>query len=1072
MEISLDVEWAHVIAPEASILLVEANSASNSDLFTAVNTARNAPGVSVVSMSWSGDEDYTDPTYNSYFTTPAGHNGVTFLAAAGDNGAYSNWGTNAMVVGYPAASPNVIGVGGTTLETDSFGDYLFESAWGYGSYSSEDGGGGGGLSLFAGQPAYQKGVVTQSSLNRGVPDVSMDADPNSGVPVYDTYDFGYSTPWDQIGGTSLATPMWAGVIALADQGRVLNGLGTLDGPTGTLPDLYALPASDFHDITSGSNGYLAGPGYDLATGRGSPVINRLVNDLAAANSVTDVTSTTANGTYSTGANISITVTFNIPVTVTGTPQLALNSGGIATYSSGSGTDSLTFTYTVASGQTCNQLDYAGISALTLNGGSITNNNNPVSLTLPANGSGHSLSDHTDIAILDTFVVTTTSDTTSSGSLRWAITQANTLGVAALITFSPSTFSTPQTITLAGSGLPGLTDSGGITIQGPGASLLTISGNNSYQVFSVNSSVNVQMSGLTIIQGKALDGGGISNAGSVTMTNCNFSSNQTLSVSTAAGGAIFNTGSMILNSCTLTGNSAYGSGGAISNTGVLTATNCTISGNQASSSFAEVYGGAIDNTGSLALDYSSLTGNSASCPSYGYEGVGLYNSGAVTVLYSTISRNTASPSEGEGLGGAMANDGNLTVIASTIAQNSVTGVGGGIGTSSIGVLMITNSTLSGNSVSGAGGGLYCEGLAIMTNVTVADNSSSSSGGGVFLDDDYNDACYLVLQSTLIARNNNYDIFDGSDYGLSWDIYPTDWYNLIGTIGDYYGTPFSYAFPDPSNQQVSTSNLNLAATLAYNGGPTQTYALLPKSPALGAGAPTTYDLLGDLLTYDQRGFPRIVNGAIDIGAFQTQTDPFLVTTSSDVLGPAPGQLTLRNAVNLADALNTTATIHFDSGVFGSAQNITLTNGALTLTDTAPTTVQGPGASLLTISGSTYVQTITILGSPTGGTFTLSYAGQTASLPYSVTAATIQSALQGLSTIGAGNVTVTGSSGTFTVTFINALALSPPQMLTATSALTGGTSPVVVISTTQIFILEGGITNLSGLTMTNGGGAFGAL
>ena len=130
VEISLDVEWAHVIAPEASILLVEANSASNSDLFTAVNTARNAPGVSVVSMSWSGDEDYTDPTYNSYFTTPAGHNGVTFLAAAGDNGAYSNWGTNAMVVGYPAASPNVIGVGGTTLETDSFGDYLFEKRLG------------------------------------------------------------------------------------------------------------------------------------------------------------------------------------------------------------------------------------------------------------------------------------------------------------------------------------------------------------------------------------------------------------------------------------------------------------------------------------------------------------------------------------------------------------------------------------------------------------------------------------------------------------------------------------------------------------------------------------------------------------------------------------------------------------------------------------------------------------------------------------------------------------------------------------------------------------------------------
>src|SRR5262249_19457138 len=117
---------------------------------------------------------------------------------------------------------------------------------------------------------------------RTVPDVSFDADPNSGVPVYDVYDNGSSGPWIQVGGTSLAAPMWAGVIAIADQGRILNGLATLDGAGGTLPELYQLSNADFHDVTTGNSGYAASPGYDLVTGRGSPIVNLVVNDLAAA----------------------------------------------------------------------------------------------------------------------------------------------------------------------------------------------------------------------------------------------------------------------------------------------------------------------------------------------------------------------------------------------------------------------------------------------------------------------------------------------------------------------------------------------------------------------------------------------------------------------------------------------------------------------------------------------------------------------------------------------------------------------------------------------------------------------
>ncbi len=277
VEISLDVEWAHAIAPAANIVLVEANTGNDSDLFAAVNAARNYAGVSVVSMSWTGSESSDDPSLDSNFTTPSDHIGVTFLAATGDGGEG---------VVYPAASPNVIAVGGTTLSTGSGGAWSSETGW-------TDS--GGGISAYTSQPSYQNGVVAQSPTQRTVPDVAMDADPSSGVSVYDSYDEGSSTPWTDIGGTSLATPMWAGIIAIADQGRTLDGLGTLDGASATLPKLYALatPVSAagyssgaFHDITAGSNGNSAGVGYDLVTGIGSPVANVLIPDLIGATTTT------------------------------------------------------------------------------------------------------------------------------------------------------------------------------------------------------------------------------------------------------------------------------------------------------------------------------------------------------------------------------------------------------------------------------------------------------------------------------------------------------------------------------------------------------------------------------------------------------------------------------------------------------------------------------------------------------------------------------------------------------------------------------------------------------------------
>ena len=130
VEEALDVEWAHAIAPGAKIVLVEATSDSDANLYAAVNTARSYAGVSVVSCSWGGTEQSTDAAnYDTDFTTPAGHANVTFVASAGDSGAYSS-GTSAKTVGYPAASKNVVGVGGTTLTTTATGTYTAEAGWG------------------------------------------------------------------------------------------------------------------------------------------------------------------------------------------------------------------------------------------------------------------------------------------------------------------------------------------------------------------------------------------------------------------------------------------------------------------------------------------------------------------------------------------------------------------------------------------------------------------------------------------------------------------------------------------------------------------------------------------------------------------------------------------------------------------------------------------------------------------------------------------------------------------------------------------------------------------------------
>jgi hypothetical protein len=280
LETALDVEWAHAMAPQANIVLVEANNSSLSSLLSAVNYARKLASVSVVSMSWGAGEFASETAYDSYFTTPAGHIGITFVASSGDSGAGTTW---------PSVSPNVLAVGGTTLTTSASGMYSSEAAWS---------GSGGGVSIFETAPGYQTSV--ENTGKRTTPDVAYDANPNTGFAVYDSVAYAGQNGWFEVGGTSAGAPQWAALIAIADQGRAISGLGSLSNAQSAL---YTLPTSDFHDITSGSNGSSAAAGYDLVTGRGTPVVTSIVQALGGGSASTAKTTpvTVSTSTHSTSS---------------------------------------------------------------------------------------------------------------------------------------------------------------------------------------------------------------------------------------------------------------------------------------------------------------------------------------------------------------------------------------------------------------------------------------------------------------------------------------------------------------------------------------------------------------------------------------------------------------------------------------------------------------------------------------------------------------------------------------------------------------------------------------------------
>ena len=245
METTLDVEWAHAIAPTAKILIVEAKTPSGANLLKAIDYAASRKDAVAISMSWGGAEFSDETTLDTHFKSISN---AIFFASSGDNGAGANW---------PAASPSVVSVGGTSLTLTAGGTLASETAWS---------GSGGGVSAYEAEPAFQKTFSIPKSNNmRAIPDVSYSADPKTGFAIY--HSTGTKGSWYVVGGTSAGAPQWAAIESL--------------GLSVTSQKLYGDKSSSsstsyFRDITSGSNGNCtyycdARKHYDYVTGLGSPL---------------------------------------------------------------------------------------------------------------------------------------------------------------------------------------------------------------------------------------------------------------------------------------------------------------------------------------------------------------------------------------------------------------------------------------------------------------------------------------------------------------------------------------------------------------------------------------------------------------------------------------------------------------------------------------------------------------------------------------------------------------------------------------------------------------------------------
>ena len=410
---------------------------------------------------------------------------------------------------------------------------------------------------------------------------------------------------------------------------------------------------------------------------------------------------------------------------------------------------------------------------------------------------------------------------------------------------------PQTITLTGGPLS-ITQSA--TINGPGAGSLTINGNNLErvlivgQIWSRDLSLVVAINGLTIAGGNQSYGAGLLNFGTLTVANTTFATN---TAGSSGGAGLYNVGALTLNTCIFTGNavSNVGAGGGIDNisSGTAIINNCSFTGNTANGTGASASSGAgIANSGVMTISNSTFTNNTAAS-----DGGAIYNDGTLTVNTTSFLSNTALSD-----GGAIRSGGVLTINASTFASNYAISVGGALDSSDT-TLTVTNSTFANNSAGSQAGAIITDagsGAVTFTNCTITANTVSATvgtllGGGIYA------GRPVTLRNTIVAGNLKGTAPSTTANDIAGSVDPASSFNLIG-IGGSGGLTNGV-----NNNQVGVANPGLGA-LTNNGGPTATIALAPGSAAIDRGS-NAFVAAG---ATDQRGFTRIVNGAVDIGAFE--------------------------------------------------------------------------------------------------------------------------------------------------------------------------------------------------------------
>ena len=483
-EIALDVQWAHATAPLARLVLIEAPDATSSGLMGAVQLA-NRMGPGAVSMSWGSTEGSWDLADDSLFTTA----NMSYFAATGDNGTGVIW---------PSVSSHVVAVGGTSLTYSGSGART-ETTWS---------GTGGGVSAYTPTPSYQSSAVpgVGTLAHRAVADVAFNADPSTGQYLAIITPGSSTVNWMSAGGTSMSTPQWAGLIAVANAQRAAASQAVLGDPhtalytqIATVPGTYA---ADLKDITSGADGSCsacgAKTGYDEPTGLGTPNVSNLLSTLTGATvapTAPVVTSASISGTVGTALSFTVSVTAPnaVTYTMTGAPSgMSISTAGVVSWATpvaGS------YSVTVTAKDSKTGLSGSGVYTVT-----VTNPAAPVGVTQSVSGKvGTALSFTASFTSVDTLTYTISGAPTgmtlnaTTGVVSWPSPVLGTYTVTITATDSKTklTGKSVYTVTIAAAsttttasgptitaspitGVAGKPVSGTITVADPGVSGMGLS----------------------------------------------------------------------------------------------------------------------------------------------------------------------------------------------------------------------------------------------------------------------------------------------------------------------------------------------------------------------------------------------------------------------------------------------------------------------------------------------------------------------------------------------------------------------------------------------------------------------